>query len=471
MHKPDATVIGLVGGTGDLARRMIIPGCFHLMVAGLLPDACRIVGLSLDDLDDEGFRDLARQSLEEHARAELTDERWDRFAGLLSFAQASGAADYERAFASAEAALGGSPRRLLHLAVPPGAAEAVVKALGDAGLADRDRTRVIMEKPFGTDLESARALNAAVHAVLDERQIFRIDHFLGKEGLQSVLALRFANAFVEPVFNRDHVDSIQIDVPEALTIEGRAGFYEATGALKDMVTTHLLQVLGTVAMEPPVAFTAEALRDKKTDVFRAMKPIDPGDVVYGQYAGYRDEPGVAKDSTTETFVAAKVEIESFRWAGVPIFLRTGKAMATKRQLVTIVFKEPAMRLFDWGGSVRDGRNVLRFDLAEAGIVLEFLGKQPGPAMTLEEAALDFTVGEREREELLQPYERLFHDALIGDQTLFTRADGVERIWELAAPLLKHPPAPQVYAQGSWGPEAADRLTGDRGWELSTREGA
>jgi glucose-6-phosphate 1-dehydrogenase len=326
-----------------------------------------------------------------------------------------------------------------------------------------------MEKPFGTDLESARALNAAVHEVLAEDQIFRIDHFLGKEGLQNIAATRFANAFVEPIFNRDHVDTIQIDVPEALSIEGRAGFYEATGALKDMVTTHLLQVLGFVAMDAPRDLTADALRDRTLDVFRSMRPLDPEHVVYGQYEGYREEPGVAKESTTETLVAAQVEIDSWRWAGVPIFLRTGKAMAVSSQTVTIVFKEPPMRLFTRGRSVRDDRNALRFELADPpSVALEFLGKQPGPDMEVEEAELELSKGRPQPGDLLRPYERLFHDALVGEQTLFTRSDSVERIWEIAAPLLEHPPAPEPYPKGSWGPEAVERLPGSRGWELSTR---
>jgi glucose-6-phosphate 1-dehydrogenase len=467
MHKPDSTVLALVGGTGDLARRMVIPGCFHLMVAGLLPDDCRIVGLSLDALDDDGFKEIVRHSLQEHARVDLDDATWERFAAMLSFAQAHDAKDYERAIGAAERALGGSPRRLFHLAVPPSAAAAVVKTIGEAGLADADRTRVILEKPFGTDLDSARALNASLHEILSERQIFRIDHFLGKEGVQNVITLRFANAFVEPVFNREHVDSIQIDVPEELTIVGRAGFYEQTGCLKDMVTTHLLQVLGFVAMEPPVSLDADALRDRTGDIFRSLQPIEPADVVYGQYEGYREEPGVAPDSTVETFVAAKVEIDSWRWAGVPIFLRTGKAMAMSRQTVTIVFKEPPMRLFAWDEDVRDARNALRFDVKDPpGIALEFLGKQPGPELAVQESELQLGIDAEDRSELLAPYERLFHDALIGDQTLFTRADGVERIWELAAPLLAHPPKPLPYPQGSWGPDAAVALTGERGWELA-----
>jgi glucose-6-phosphate 1-dehydrogenase len=470
VQTPDATVIGLVGGTGDLARRMVIPGCFHLMVAGLLPERCRIVGLALEDLDDDKFKELVRHSLDEHARIPVEDEAWEQFSGLLSFAAAGEARDYATAFATAEKALGGSPRRLFHLAVPPSAAASVVHTIHEAGLADAQRTRVVLEKPFGTDLDSARTLNARLHEVLSERQIFRIDHFLGKEGLQNILALRFANAFIDPVFDRDHVDSIQIDVPETLTIAGRAAFYEQTGCLKDMVTTHLLQVLGFVAMDPPVSLAPEPLRDRTGDVFRSLQPIDPANVIYGQYDGYRDEPGVAPDSTVETFVAARVEIDSWRWAGVPIFLRTGKAMAVSRETVTVVFKEPPMRLFERAAEVRDARNALRFDLHDPpGITLEFLGKQPGPHLTVEESELDLGLRAADRDKLLAPYERLFHDALIGDQTLFTRADGVERVWELAAPLLAHPPAPQPYAQGSWGPDDAERLTGSRGWELSAQD--
>ena len=215
MGRPEPTVIGLVGGTGDLARRMVIPGCFHLMLAGLLPERCRIVGLSLDDLDDRGFEDVVRQSLVDHARVDLADDAWERFSALLSFARADDAGDYAKAFAAAEHALGGSPRRLFHLAVPPSAAAAVVRTIDASGLADAERTRVILEKPFGVDLDSARALNAQLHEVLSEGQIFRIDHFLGKEGLQNILALRFANAFVEPVFDRDHVDSIQTTCPSS----------------------------------------------------------------------------------------------------------------------------------------------------------------------------------------------------------------------------------------------------------------
>jgi glucose-6-phosphate 1-dehydrogenase len=471
-HKPDPTVIGLVGGTGDLARRMIIPGCFHLMVAGLLPDRCRIVGLSLDDYDDDGFRELARHSIEEHARVDPDDADWERFAGMLSFARAESALDYRHAIGAAEEAVAPQARRLFHLAVPPSAAGHVVKELGEAGLAERGRTRVIMEKPFGTDLESALALNASLHEVLAEDQIFRIDHFLGKEGLQNIAAMRFANAFVEPIFDRDHVDTIQIDVPEKLTISGRGGFYDATGALKDMVTTHLLQVLGFVAMEAPRDLSADALRDRTLDVFRSMRPLDPEQVVYGQYEGYHDEADVPAGSRTETFAAARVEIDSWRWAGVPIFLRTGKAMAMSSQTVTVVFKEPPMRLFTRGRSVRDDRNALRFELADPpSVALEFLGKKAGPDMAVEEAELELAKGRPQPNELLRPYERLFHDALVGEQTLFTRSDGVERIWELAAPLLANPPAPDPYPQGSWGPDAAQQLTGKRGWELEARVSA
>ncbi len=466
-RRPEPTVIGLDGGSGDLARRMLLPGLFHLLVSGLLPERCRIVGLSLDDLDTDGYREMARKSLDEHARVEVTEGAWETFSEMLSFGKADSADGVRDAVEAAERDLGTQPRRLFHLAVPPSAAADSVRTLGEAGLADRARTRVIMEKPFGVDLDSAVELNAAVHEVLAEEQIFRIDHFLGKEGVQDILTLRFANAFLEPIFNRQHVDAIQIDVPEELTIEGRAAFYEHTGCFKDMVTTHLLQVLSFVAMEPPTSLSAEALRDEKAKVFESLKPIDPDRVVFGQYEGYRDEDGVAADSTTETLVAAQVEIDSWRWAGVPIFLRTGKAMARSAQVVTVVFKEPPKAMFPPDSSVRDRRNALRFELKDPPMIaLEFLGKVPGPTVAVEESELRFSPeANAEEQDLLRPYERLIHDALIGDQTLFTRADGIERIWEVAAPLLERPPAPEPYPKGSWGPEAVHDLVGARGWEL------
>ena len=294
-------MIVLFGAAGDLAKRKLLPGLLHLAQSGLMPDF-RIVGTSLEQLGDEGFRELAKQACGEFMRHGASSEELDSFVARLSYVeQAAGAGGLAAAVERAEAALGGNPRRLYHLSVPPAAADGVLTVLGEAGLAER--ARVIMEKPFGTDLASARELNARVHEVFDEDQVFRIDHFLGKEAAQNILALRFANGLFEPIWNRTHIDHVQIDVPETLGVGSRAGFYEKTGAYRDMVVTHLMQVLAFVAMEPPTALAPVAITEEKVKVFRSLRPIDVDQVVRGQYEGYRGEPGVAADSDTETFIA------------------------------------------------------------------------------------------------------------------------------------------------------------------------
>jgi glucose-6-phosphate 1-dehydrogenase len=464
---PNDHVVVLFGATGDLAKRKLIPGLFHLAVSGLLPERYRIVGTSRKPLVDDEFRALARMAVDEFGRREATDDTWDEFAARLSYAasDAGAADDLADAVHRAEREIGGEPDRLVYLSVPPAAMAGIVRTLGDAGLAEG--TRVIMEKPFGTDLASARALNETVHEVFAEEQIFRIDHFLGKEAVQNILALRFANGLFEPVWNRDHIDHVQIDVPETLSIGSRAGFYEGTGALRDMVVTHLFQVLGFVAMEPPVALDAASLLEEKVKVFRATKPLDPTRVVRGQYEGYLDEEGVAPGSTTETFVALEVEIDNWRWAGVPFYLRTGKRLAEGRRVITVAFKEPPLRMF---GGDDFAPNELVFEVAEpGGISLDFLAKVPGPMLTLGEARMRFdyadsfcTAAE------LEAYERLIHDAMLGDHTLFTSSDGIERLWKVVAPVLDSPPPVQAYAAGSWGPETSAELIAPRAWRLPDR---
>jgi glucose-6-phosphate 1-dehydrogenase len=335
--------------------------------------------------------------------------------------------------------------------------------LDETGLSEN--ARVILEKPFGTDLASARALNGTLHGTFDESRIFRIDHFLGKETVQNILAFRFANGIVEPIWNRDHIEHVQIDVPETLSIGTRAAFYEKTGAYRDMIVTHLLQVLGFVAMEPPTSFSAKALLDETVKVAEALRPIRPEDVVYGQYDGYRDEDGVAPDSRAETFAAARVSIDNWRWAGVPFYLRTGKRMAETRHVVTIAFRDPPRRMF--GHSNGFGQNKLVFDLADQGkISTNFLAKVPGPTMQLGPAQFTFDYKDSfTSAHHLEAYERLIHDALIGDRTLFTRGDGIERLWEVSAPLLASPPCVHRYSPASWGPAAADELIGPRRWHL------
>jgi glucose-6-phosphate 1-dehydrogenase len=460
---PEDHVIVLFGATGDLARRKLLPGLFRLAEAGLMPEHYRIVATSRAPLDSDGFRRFAREAIAEFGPA-VHNGSWEAFAGALSYSDADEEAPaLAVAVDRAERQIGREPRRLHYLSVPPAASAGIVQTLRRTGLVDR--SRVIMEKPFGTDLASARALNETVHAVFDESQVFRIDHFLGKETVQNILAARFGNGVFESIWNREHIEHVQIDVPETLSIGSRAGFYERTGAFRDMVVTHLLQVVGFVAMEPPVSFSAKALVDETVKVFDSMAPLRPEDLVRGQYAGYRDEEGVAPDSETETFVALKVAIDNWRWAGVPFYLRTGKRMACAHRLLTITFRDPPRRMFEVDAGFEP--NQLVFDLADrGGISASFLAKVPGPTMHLGKARMRFDYEDSfDAEHELEAYERLIHDALLGDHTLFTRADGIERLWELSAPVLESPPPVRVYEPGSWGPAESDELIAPARWRL------
>ncbi|RYJ03036.1 MAG: glucose-6-phosphate dehydrogenase (NADP(+)), partial [Actinomycetales bacterium] len=356
----------------------------------------------------------------------------------------------------------GDVRRLLYLSVPPGAVKGMV------GMLDREdlvtRSRLVAEKPFGTDLATSRDLQSVLGSAFEEDQVFRIDHFLGKEAVQNILAVRFANGLFESAWNRDHISSVQIDVPEELTVEGRGGFYESTGCFRDMVNTHLCQVLGFVAMEPPVHLTATALRNEKAKVFEAMKPIDPSRVVLGQYEGYREEEGVDPRSSVETFAALEVFIETQRWQGVPFYLRTGKALAETRRTVTITFRTPPMGMF---GAHADGPNELVLELTDdARMSLELHTKRPGPVMDIARTVMELDLATKDpADEPLEAYERLLLDVMRGDQTLFTRSDEVDRLWQLVDPLLADPPPVHRYPKGSWGPREARGLPGQRGWRL------
>ena len=470
--KPDNHVFVLFGATGDLAKRKLLPGLFHLHAAGLLPREYRAIGSAPPQfaLTDEQFRARAEQACSDFCITKPTDPSWPSFVERLSFAPAEpgNTDDLTAAIQRAEKEIGGPVRRLFHLAVPPAAFTSVVGMLGAAGLATGE-TRVIVEKPFGTDLESARALNQAVHAVFDESQVFRIDHFLGKESVDNILAFRFANGLFEPVWNRDHIRYVQIDVPEKLSIEGRAAFYDATGAYRDMVVTHLFQVLAFVAMEPPVSLSAKHLRDEKEKVYEALKPLDTRHVVRGQYRGYRSERGVPADSDTETMAAVRVEVENWRWHGVPFFLRSGKSMGESRQVVTLGFREPPLRMFRaHRHDIPDGRlNEIVIDFADPGsITIEFLAKVPGPELSLGHSDMVFRYKDSfAAANALEGYERLILLAMLGDQSLFTRSDGVERVWEISAPLLDNPPPAEPYEPGSWGPASVDELIAPYHWHL------
>jgi glucose-6-phosphate 1-dehydrogenase len=461
---PDDHVVVLFGATGDLAKRKLLPGIFRLGQVGLLPRHVRVIGTSPDVRSVEEFRDHVRDALSQFAHPTPSAEEIEAFLPVVGYA-VSTSDDLDALVSAVDAAskdLGAGARLLLYLSVPPFAFGPLVGALEGTGLND-ERARVIIEKPFGHDEDSAKALNDLLHSRFDESQIFRIDHFLGKEDVQNILAARFANSVFEPVWNRHHVSHVQIDVPETLGLEGRAGFYEGTGAFRDMVVTHLFQALGVVAMERPEALNGEALATEKIAAFESMLPIDPGRVVRGQYDGYLAEPGVAPDSSTETFVALEVRIENPRWEGVPFYLRTGKALAQGRRVITLGFHQPQHNLF--GGDHRPP--ALSFEVAEPGaLTLHLLAKEPGPEMVLGRAPMTFSyrTARGERNEL-EAYQRLIHDAMTGDRTLFTRARGIERLWEIASPLLDAPPALAPYARGSWGPAAIHDLIAPHEWHL------
>ncbi len=461
------TTVVLFGATGDLAKRKLVPGLLHLFQSALVDDL-RVVGTSLDELTPDGFRDLALVAIREYSTREVGDADWHEFAQRLDFVPLSaGPLALGDAVRRAEDLLPGQVTQRLHyLSVPPKAALAAVRTIAEADLVAR--SRVVMEKPFGTDHASAVALNAQLHEVFDEEQIFRIDHFLGKEAAQNILAFRFANGLFEPIWHRNSISHIEIDVPETLGLTQRGDFYEATGAYRDMVVTHLFQILAFTAMEPPTSLEPSAISREKNKVFRSRQPVQPSDVVRGQYTGYHEEPGVAPDSETETFVALKCYVDNWRWAGVPFYLRTGKRMAEGARIISIAFREPPQSMFPPGSGVGDnGPDHLTFDLADKSrMSLSFYGKRPGPGFRLDKLSMQFSMQETSwAGAVLEAYERLIYDAARGDRTLFTSASGIERLWEISQPLLDNPPPVRPYAQGTWGPNQIHQLIAPYTWRL------
>jgi glucose-6-phosphate 1-dehydrogenase len=463
-------VIVLFGATGDLAKRKILPGLYKLALAGLLPKHYRIIGSAPTNssLSTDEFRAYTQKAITDFGGVTPDGDHWDTFNELLSFCamDAGEATALTKAVAFAESEIGGDVKRLYHLAVPPAAITDLIRTLGTSGL--NERAKIICEKPFGVDYNSASALNAVIAEHFDETQVFRIDHFLGKESIDNILALRFANGIFEPLWSRNHVKYVQIDVPETLSIAGRGAFFEGTGTFRDMVVTHLFQVLGFIAMEQPTTLAAKPLRDEVCKVFDAIRPLDPDHIVRGQYDGYLKEDGVSPSSTVETFVALRTEVENPRWKGVPFYLRTGKCLAESRQVITFGFHEPVMRIFEVEHQTRHNRgNRMVVDFADPGsIATHFLAKEPGPLMHLESAEMTFRYGDSfAAGHNLEAYEHLILQAMQGNQTLFTRSDGIERLWEIAAPALADPSPIQPYAQGSWGPDGIENIVSPDHWAL------
>jgi glucose-6-phosphate 1-dehydrogenase len=467
---PQEQVIVLFGATGDLSRRKLLPGIFHLFQAGLMPERFALIGASRGHLDADEFVDLAHDAVCDSGRRPVSDDSWNRFAESLRAASiGNGFEELAGEVGDAKEQVGADARLLHYLSLPPAAAAGVVEEVGRHGLAED--ARVIMEKPFGRDLDSARELDALVHSVFAEEQVFRIDHYLGREAVQNLLAVRFANGMFEPIWNRNHIDHVQISVPETLSIEMRGSFYEETGAFRDMIVTHLFQVLSFVAMEPPVSLSAKSLMTERQKVFDAMPPLHPRDVVRGQYAGYRDEEGVARGSDTETYVALRATVDNWRWEGIPFFLRSGKRLAGTHHLLTIAFSEPPRRMFPFDCDEvagEFGHDHLTFELGDPGsISASFLAKVPGPKMQLGQAHMRFSYATSfgGPEQALDAYERLIHDVMVGDRTLFTTSEAIERVWEVADPVVREPPPMEIYEPGSWGPKATAALMAPHHWHV------
>ncbi len=499
---PSPCVFVIFGASGDLTRRKLIPALYNLAVSRLLPAGMSIVGFALTDITEEQFRSNMRDAVAEFSRRKpIDDVVWADFASRLHYL--SGKFEDPTNFVRLREKLeqldrtnGTRGNRIYYLAIPPSVFRPVNDNLATAGMVAEDQgnyARVIIEKPFGHDLASAEALNADLHRVLSERQIFRIDHYLGKETVQNLVALRFGNTIFEPLWNRNHIDHVQITVAEDIGVEGRGKFYEEAGASRDIVQNHLLQLLMVTAMEPPVAFTADEVRDEKVKVLRALRPIAGDDVetltVRGQYGpgnfagkavlGYRQEPNVSPTSNVDTFVAMRLEIDNWRFAGVPIYIRAGKRLAKRTTELSVHFKRVPHALLNRdqlvarSGAVGDAGSDVEPDVLtiriqpDEGIGLRFAAKVPGPTMTLRPVTMDFRYGSTFGGSGPEAYERLLLDAMLGDPTLFARADEVTAAWRFMNPILeaweKGPPPPfPNYPAGTWGPKAA--------FDLIEREG-
>jgi glucose-6-phosphate 1-dehydrogenase len=484
----DPCTIVFFGASGDLVKRMLMPAMYNLRLGDILPTNFGIVGFSRSEYSDDAFRTEMKAGIDEFSRSGPTkDPLWSDFAKRVSYV--SGDFDNPEGFRKLKAVLdrydeelGTAGNRLFYLSTPPSVFAKIVDQLDDAGLGPRDNpkgwTRIIVEKPFGTDLDSARALQAEVSKVFDEKLVYRIDHYLGKEPVQDIMALRFANVIFEPIWNRRYIDCVQITAAETVGVEQRGGYYDNAGALRDMIQNHVMNLLALVAMEPPVTAGADAIRDEKFKVLSAMRPITANEIaaqaVRGQYGpgsidgkavpGYRTEPNVRPDSSTETYAAVKLYIDNWRWAEVPFFLRSGKRMARKNSEIAVRFRAIPHRLFGESGDQIENNVLVMKIQPEEGVSLRFAAKVPGPKMHIRSVNMDFNYGTGFGVVSAPAYERLIGDAMRGDATLFTRWDAVERAWEIVMPILEKwttEPAADFpnYPAGSQGPPAANLLLG------------
>ena len=471
----EATTIVILGATGDLTKRKLLPALFNLRYKGRLPHRLNIVGFARSAYSDDQFRELMWEGAREFGELSVRKDEWESFARDLFYV--SGSVDSSEQLAGLNRRLeeleGGRERsnRLFYLSIAPQLYAAAVENLGASGLMGEavGWRRVVIEKPFGRDLASAQSLNKAVHRVFDEGQVFRIDHYLGKETVQNLLVLRFANVVFEPLWNHNYVDSVQITVAEKVPVGDRAGYYDQSGVVRDMVQNHLLQLLAMVAMEPPSAMGAESLRDEKVEVLSSIRRWSPEeaakDVVLGQYAGYLKEKGVPEESTTPTFTALRLYVDNERWQGVPFYLRTGKALAQKVSEILIRFKHPANLMFALGPCENPDPNLLAVCLQpDEGAHLKLEAKVPDQGMCLQSVDMEFHYDSAFKGRAIpEAYERLLQDALEGDGRLFIRNDHIEEAWRIVDPLLKQGTFPlHVYEPGSWGPDASEALLSQDG---------
>jgi glucose-6-phosphate 1-dehydrogenase len=453
--QPRADALVLFGATGDLAKRKLFPALYHLEQDGVLD--VPVIGVARSDWTDESFRQHAREAIiaaEPHADAAALDPLCERLDLIQGDYAEQATWDELRATLDRHQ----SCNAVYYMAIPPSMFPEVANRLASVGL--NERGRIVVEKPFGRDLTSAQELNTTLAEVFPEERIFRIDHYLGKESVEDLLVFRFSNTLLEPVWNRRYVRSVQITMSETIGVEGRGSFYDGVGAIRDVLQNHLLQVVALLAMEPPAGADAQFLQDEKAKVMAAMRAIEPTDLVRGQYVGYRDEPGVAEDSSVETFAAAKLEIDSWRWAGVPWYVRVGKGLAAAATEAVVEFQSPPRLLFDEAGGPPPDRNLVRFRLGKQdGVTFALQAKTPGPHLDSQEVdiSVDFAAALGERS---AAYERLLGDAIAGSPRRFARQDVVEQTWRIVQPIIDDPGEVHPYFRGSWGPAEAERLLGD-----------